>query len=72
MARFALLLRETLRRPFHGASKRFVQTQTKAVLQGPTSPPLLEQTVAEHFRGIVKEHGNRIACVPRLCQEGTI
>jgi hypothetical protein len=34
---------------------------TQAYAQGPTSPPLLNQTVGEHFAGIVREHGDRTA-----------
>jgi hypothetical protein len=34
---------------------------TQAYAQGPTSPPLLNQTIGEHFAGIVREHGDRTA-----------
>lgn len=38
---------------------------TKACIQGPDSPPLLEQTVGQHFASIVSEQGDRRAVVSR-------
>ncbi|KAF2184051.1 acyl-CoA synthetase/AMP-acid ligase-like protein II [Zopfia rhizophila CBS 207.26] len=46
--------------PF-GSSKRGILTQ--AFSAGPTEPPLLEQTVPEHFAGIVREYGDRNAVI---------
>jgi hypothetical protein len=39
---------------------------TQAFVHGPAEPPLLESTIGEHFRGVVKEHGDRLACVLSL------
>ncbi|OAL01110.1 acyl-CoA synthetase/AMP-acid ligase-like protein II [Phaeosphaeriaceae sp. SRC1lsM3a] len=36
---------------------------TKAYAVGPTEPPLLEQTVPQHFAGVVKQHGDRNAVI---------
>ncbi|KAH7044030.1 acyl-CoA synthetase/AMP-acid ligase-like protein II [Macrophomina phaseolina] len=38
---------------------------TRAFARGPTEPPLLEQTVGEHFASIVAEHGDRTAVISR-------
>ena len=37
---------------------------TQALVRGPNEPPLLNQTVGQHFAGIVSEHGDRTAYVP--------
>ncbi|KAH7410113.1 acyl-CoA synthetase/AMP-acid ligase-like protein II [Phaeosphaeria sp. MPI-PUGE-AT-0046c] len=36
---------------------------TKASAVGPTEPPLLEETVPQHFAGIVKQYGDRNAVI---------
>lgn len=36
---------------------------TQASCAGPTAPPLLEQTVPEHFAGIVRQYGDRNAVI---------
>ncbi|EMC94182.1 hypothetical protein BAUCODRAFT_223006 [Baudoinia panamericana UAMH 10762] len=38
---------------------------TRAHDRGPSEPPLLEQTVPEHFASIVRQHGDRTAVVSR-------
>ncbi|KAF2155719.1 acetyl-CoA synthetase-like protein [Myriangium duriaei CBS 260.36] len=38
---------------------------TRAFSEGPTSPPLLEQTVGQHFASIVSQHGDRSAVISR-------
>ncbi|KAF2395565.1 acyl-CoA synthetase/AMP-acid ligase-like protein II [Trichodelitschia bisporula] len=38
---------------------------TRAFVRGPEDPPLLKQTIGEHFAGIVREHGDRTAVISR-------
>jgi hypothetical protein len=36
---------------------------TKAFVRGPTEPPLLDLTTADHFRSVAKQYGDRTAYV---------
>ncbi|KAH9861723.1 hypothetical protein J1614_011476 [Plenodomus biglobosus] len=47
-------------RRLHGA-RRGILTQAYSV--GPSEPPLLEQTVPQHFAGVVRQHGDRDAVI---------
>ncbi|KAI9696383.1 MAG: hypothetical protein M1836_005661 [Candelina mexicana] len=38
---------------------------TQAISRGPSEPPLLEQTIGEHFASIVSRHGDRLAVISR-------
>jgi hypothetical protein len=45
---------------------------TQASVRGPTEPPLLNQTVGQHFAEVVSKHGDRTAydfslAVSKLC-----
>ncbi|KAF4632798.1 hypothetical protein G7Y89_g5335 [Cudoniella acicularis] len=38
---------------------------TESYAEGPTTPPLLTQTIPQHFSSIVKTHGDRLAVISR-------
>ncbi|KAG9234103.1 acyl-CoA synthetase/AMP-acid ligase-like protein II [Amylocarpus encephaloides] len=38
---------------------------TRSYAEGPTRPPLLAQTIPEHFSSVVREHGDRWAVIAR-------
>lgn len=42
---------------------------TQAFSAGPSEPPLLEQTVGEHFAGVVRQYGDRPAVISRHQQK---
>ncbi|KAH6674925.1 acyl-CoA synthetase/AMP-acid ligase-like protein II [Halenospora varia] len=48
-----------------GAAHRTRSLLTESYAKGPTSPPLLTQTIPQHFSSIVKEHGDRLALISR-------
>lgn len=56
-----LLARCTTRTRSIGITRRGILTQAYSV--GPSEPPLLEQTVPQHFASIVKQHGDRDAVI---------
>ncbi|QDS69729.1 hypothetical protein FKW77_009999 [Venturia effusa] len=52
-----------LSQPVSTYKRRGISTQ--AFARGPTEPPLLEQTVGEHFSEVVKRYGDRRAVISR-------
>ncbi|KAF2464356.1 acyl-CoA synthetase/AMP-acid ligase-like protein II [Lindgomyces ingoldianus] len=57
----SLLFRSPWSIPLLHSPRRGILTQ--AFSAGPAEPPLLEQTVPEHFAGIVRQHGDRDAVI---------
>ncbi|KAI8939175.1 hypothetical protein NX059_005007 [Plenodomus lindquistii] len=51
-------------RPLQRSTRRGLLTQAyQAYSVGPSEPPLLEQTIPQHFAGVVKQHGDRDAVI---------
>ncbi|KAF2803374.1 acyl-CoA synthetase/AMP-acid ligase-like protein II [Mytilinidion resinicola] len=59
----SLLFRRACFRSSFRSCRRGLLTQSFSV--GPSEPPLLEQTVGEHFAGVVRQHGDRTAVISR-------
>ncbi|KAL1882030.1 hypothetical protein VTK73DRAFT_2744 [Phialemonium thermophilum] len=44
---------------------RYLSNLAKSIARGPSEPPLLHQTIPEHFASIVSRYGDRLAVVAR-------